>query len=119
MMPFLTVSSLKVSLSASLVIEHELIWHTDDDLCHLVDSENGDRQKFSAGGPFLPRPPAPEAPLVIIPSIRFSAGVDFAKNFKNKMVDQGVEAASFLITSVLERPALIYPWIRICSGSKA
>lgn len=118
-MPFLTVSSLKVSIHSSLVIEYELIRHTAEDLCDLIDSEDGNRHKFSVGGPFLPRPPASQAPLVIIPSIRFSTGRELTDSFVNKMVDRAVEAASFLITHCLERPALIYPWIRISPCSKA
>ncbi|KAI7784626.1 hypothetical protein LA080_009563 [Diaporthe eres] len=100
------------AISDSIVLEA-------DDLRIVVDSENGNPRIFSAGGPFLPQPPASQAPLVIIPSIRFSAGRDLCDIFFDEMVDRAVEAASSLITAVLERPALIYPWIRICPCSKA
>lgn len=71
------------------------------------------------GGPFLPRPGPSEAPLVIIPAIRFSSGAEFSRMFYEKMTDRAVEAASYLITSIFKRPALIYPWIRIHPCSQA
>lgn len=100
-------------------MEFELIWHTAADLRTLVDTEVGNAQMFSVGGPFLPSPAAGQAPVVIIPAIRFSAGADVSSSFYNTMVDRAVEAASFLITFFLKQPALIYPWIRIFPCAKA
>lgn len=99
--------------------EFELIWHAVDDLRTLADTEVDNLQMFSVGGPFLPRPAAGQAPIVIIPAIRFSAGADVSSSFNKTMVDRAVEAASFLITFFLKQPALIYPWIRISPCAKA
>lgn len=124
-MLFRTASYLKVCPTASFVVEYELIWHIEDELRRLVDRESDrhihglrhSRRKFRVGGPFLPGLPESQAPLVIIPAIRFSNGRN-SRQFHDAMVDRAVEAASFLITSRMKRPALIYPWIRIHQCSK-
>lgn len=102
-------------------VKLELILEAANDLRAIVDADlfrYHENRIFTVGGPYLPRPAPSENPLVIIPAIRFSSGVHLTDSFYNKMTDRAVEAASYLITA-LQRPALIYPWIRIHASSKA
>jgi len=57
-------------------------------------------------------------PLVIIPAIRFSGSVTLSRRFYHRMANRAAEAASYL-TIILNRRALICPWIRIATCSQA